>query len=518
VARQVLRAEFGNDRGAEVVEGRRNALHLGRVEVAEDGLQPVLLERLRLVEGPKSTLGDSDADDASVVRNADPLDQAALLHPIDDAGGVAVGDIEELGQPAHRKVSVVLEQPHDMHVGHAHSRLHEAAGAGAAESRDHVVDARGDPGSGRLGADSCCVGGNSSHVVNNLPTGNQSVKRLDPSDPSPEHRRVAVRFALMIEAQQGLSYLDQLALARRAEAAGFEAFFRSDHYASFPGPSDGPTTDGWTVLAGLARETERIALGVLVSPVTFRRPGNFVKVVTTVDEMSGGRIEVGVGAGWNESDHLPLGLPFPEIGERADLMEDELALLHGLWTEPDGWDFEGHQIRVEGGFLRPKPVDVPGRPHAANGSVRPRIIVGGEGSPRGFRIAARYADEFNLTSSSPERTVERYAALDAACSAAGREPSTITHSAMIGVMLGADEADVGRRRTALLRALGVAEAGGSAWYEARTSRWILGTPDEARAMVRRFADAGVERIMLQDFLPLDLEMVALMGAELVGKV
>ncbi len=327
-----------------------------------------------------------------------------------------------------------------------------------------------------------------------------------------------MRFALMIEAQQGLSYEDQLAFVRRAEAAGFEAFFRSDHYASFPGPSDGPTTDAWTVLAGLARETERITLGVLVSPVTFRHPGNFVKVVTTVDEMSGGRIEVGVGAGWNEADHRPLGLAFPEIGARADLMEDQLAILHGLWTEPDGWSYEGHHLRIENGFLRPKPVDVPGRPHAANGTVRPRIIVGGEGSPRGFRLAARYADEFNLTASSPERAVERYAALDASCRAAGRDPATVTHSLMAGVIVGADSADVARRRTALLRALGVAETGSSEWYEARKARWILGTPDEARVMVRRFAAAGVERIMLQDFLPWDLEMVDLMGAELIGKV
>ncbi len=327
-----------------------------------------------------------------------------------------------------------------------------------------------------------------------------------------------MRFALMIEAQQGLSYADQLALVHRAEAAGFEAFFRSDHYASFPGPSDGPSTDAWTVLAGLARETERITLGVLVSPVTFRHPGNFVKVVTTVDEMSGGRIEVGVGAGWNETDHSALGLPFPEIKERADLMEDQLAILHGLWTEPDGWSYEGHQIRVVDGFLRPKPVDVPERPRAANGSVRPRILVGGDGSPRGFRIAARYADEFNLTGASPEGTAERFGVLDDACRAAGREPATLTHSAMIGVMIGANEADVARRRADLLRVLGVDTAAGSAWYEARRARWIMGTPDEARAMVRRFADAGVERIMLQDFLPWDLEMVDLMGSELVGRV
>jgi alkanesulfonate monooxygenase SsuD/methylene tetrahydromethanopterin reductase-like flavin-dependent oxidoreductase (luciferase family) len=327
-----------------------------------------------------------------------------------------------------------------------------------------------------------------------------------------------MRFALMIEAQQGLSYSDQLALARRAEAAGLEAFFRSDHYASFPGPADGPTTDAWTVLAGLARETEHIGLGVLVSPVTFRHPGSFVKVVTTVDEMSGGRIEVGVGAGWNADDHRPLGLEFPEIGERADLLEDELALLHGLWTEPDGWSFEGHRISVEGGFLRPKPVDVAGRPRTPGGAVRPRILVGGEGSPRGFRIAVRWADEFNLSSSSPERALERFAALDEACRAAGREPTSIARSAMVGTMLGATEAEVARRRAALLDTLGVADAAGAAWYEARRARWILGTPDEARAMVRRFADSGVERLMLQDFLPRDLDMIDLMGAALVGQV
>src|SRR5215510_16422668 len=140
-----------------------------------------------------------------------------------------------------------------------------------------------------------------------------------------------MRFALMIEAQQGLSYEDQLAIVRRAENAGFESFFRSDHYASFPGDSEQVTTDAWAVLAGLARETARISLGALVSPVTVRHPGNFVKLVTTVDHMSGGRIEVGVGAGWNESDHLPYGLAFPGMSERADLLEDQLALLHGLW-------------------------------------------------------------------------------------------------------------------------------------------------------------------------------------------
>ena len=324
-----------------------------------------------------------------------------------------------------------------------------------------------------------------------------------------------MRFALMIEAQQGLSYDDQLAIVRRAEAAGFESFFRSDHYASFPGPADGPTTDAWAVLAGLARDTRRISLGALVSPVTFRHPGNFVKVVTTVDEMSGGRIEVGVGAGWNEEDHAPLGLAFPDIKARADLMEDQLAMLHGLWTEADGWSYQGHQVTVDGGFLRPRPVDRPDRPHAANGTVRPRIIIGGEGSPRAFRLAARYADEFDLSSSSPDRARERFTQLDETCRAMGRDPSTLTHSAMVGTLVGADEREVDRRRSALLDALGISGDRPSDWFEARRGRWIIGTPDEARAAVRRFEAAGVERLMLQTFLPRDLEMVDLMGAEIV---
>ncbi len=325
-----------------------------------------------------------------------------------------------------------------------------------------------------------------------------------------------MRFALMIEAQQGLSYEDQLAIVRRAEAAGFESFFRSDHYASFPGAADRPTTDAWTVLAGLARETRRISLGALVSPVTFRHPGNFVKVVTTVDQMSGGRIEVGVGAGWNDDDHDPLGLPFPPIAERADLMEDQLALLHGLWTEPPGWSFDGHQVHVRKGALRPGPVEVGGRPRE-NGRVRPRILVGGEGTPRGFRIAAKYADEFNLTSSSPDVAREKEAQITAACDAAGRDPATLTRSAMVGTLIGSDRAEVERRASALLAEFGEAGTRGMAWLDARRGRWIVGTPDEARATVARFAEAGIERIMLQDFLPRDLDMIDLMAQELIGR-
>jgi alkanesulfonate monooxygenase len=315
-----------------------------------------------------------------------------------------------------------------------------------------------------------------------------------------------MRYALMIEAQQGLTYADQLALARRAEAAGFESFFRSDHFASFPGEAGRPTTDAWAVLAGLARETEQITLGALVSPVTFRHPGAFAKLVTTVDEMSGGRIEVGVGAGWNADDHLPLGLAFPAIRERADLMEDQLAILHGLWTEPDGWSYAGHQVRVEGARFRPKPLEAPGRPRGANGVARARIIVGTAGSRRAMRLAARYADELNFSSLGPDQLRDKLADLDGVCHELGRDPKTLTRSVMVSALVGEDEAEVRSRRSALFDEVG-GKGDPEAWFGQREFRWILGAPAAARAMAERFEAAGAERIMLQDFLPRDLGMV-----------
>lgn len=322
-----------------------------------------------------------------------------------------------------------------------------------------------------------------------------------------------MRFALMTEPQQGLTYDEQLAIVRRAEAAGFETFFRSDHYQSFPGPAGEPTTDAWAVLAGLARETSRIGLGALVSPVTFRHAGNLAKVVTTVDHMSAGRVEFGLGAGWNDDEHRQLGLPFPPISERADLLEDNLAILHGLWGEPDGWSYQGKQVMIDGALFYPKPVAAPGRPTMANGASRPRLLVGGEGSPRSMRIAARFADEFNLSSSSPERAREKFAALAAACEAAGRDPATMARSTMAGVLIGRDDGEYRRRQHDLLSAFGNVDAG-EEWFHARGDRWIIGTPDRAREMVARFAEAGAERIMLQDFVPRDLEMIDLMAEAL----
>ena len=327
-----------------------------------------------------------------------------------------------------------------------------------------------------------------------------------------------MRFALMLEPQQGMSYADQLASAKRAEANGFDAFFRADHFASFPGEPGQPTTDAWSVLAGLARETERIGLGALVSPVTFRHAGVFAKVVTTVDEMSGGRIEVGVGAGWNDLEHQQLGLAFPPIEERANMLEDQLAILHGLWGEPDGWSFEVISgVKVADALFRPRPVDVPGRPSTAVGGKRPRIIVGSSGTPRSYRLAARYADEYNLSSASPDRAAEVRGKLDEACREIGRDPETLARSTMAGVLVGRSEGEVVERERKLLVAFGNDAETGEAWLEERRLRWVYGTPEQARAQVQRFAEAGIERIMFQDFIPWDLDMVDVIGEEIIAR-
>ena len=311
-----------------------------------------------------------------------------------------------------------------------------------------------------------------------------------------------MRFALMTEPQQGLTYEEILAAARTAEEAGIEAFFRSDHYSSFPGGAGLPTTDAWTTLAGLARETSRIRLGALVSPVTFRIPGSFAKVIQTADEMSGGRIEAGFGAGWNDEEHAALGIPFPPIDERYAMLEEELAIIHGLWTEPDGWSFDGQHWRVR---------DARRHGEVARGGRRhPHIVLGGAGKRRLAGLVARFGDEFNLNSASADAAGEAYERVRAACREIGRDPDELVYSAMTGVLVAETDADLRDRVAKLLELMGTKDDA-EEWLAARRNRWVMGTADEAWERVRSMEAAGVQRIMLQDFLPRDLDQIRLIG-------
>jgi len=306
----------------------------------------------------------------------------------------------------------------------------------------------------------------------------------------------------MTEPQQGLSYAEILALARTAEAAGLEAFFRSDHYASFPGEAGLPTTDAWATLAGLARETTTIRLGTLVSPVTFRGPGNLAKLVATLDEMSDGRVEVGMGAGWNDEEHAQHGIPFPSLVERYDQLEEALTIVHGLWTEPDGWSFNGRHWRVHDALFRPRP--------DRSGARHPHLILGGDGGPRQARLVATWADEFNRQSATPDRLREAYGRVRDACRTAGRDPEEVVYSAMVGVLLAETAEELRDRVRAQLAMIGSRDDA-DAWLAERRGRWIIGTLDEAHERIEALARAGCQRIMLQDFLPRDLEMVTLLG-------
>ena len=307
-----------------------------------------------------------------------------------------------------------------------------------------------------------------------------------------------MKIAVVIEGQMNLSYAQQLAAARRAEQVGIDGFFRTDHYESFPGPDDQATTDAWSVLAGLARETSRITLGTLVSPVTFRAPGEYAKVVATVQEMAGRRIHAGLGTGWHESEHRRHGFPFPEMPVRAEMLEEQLEIVRALWSGPDGWRFDGAHYTVADTRFRPKP------------EPTPWVITGGEGSPRGMRIAARFSDEFNLTSSTPALAREKFAQLDAVCIAAGRAPSSLARSAMTGAMIGRTEGDYLEKLRAFMSRIGA--AGDPEEYLApRRARWLVGTPDQALAQMRAFRDAGADRLMIQHMDPTETATIDLLA-------
>ncbi len=308
-----------------------------------------------------------------------------------------------------------------------------------------------------------------------------------------------MKLRIFVEPQQGATYDQLLAVAQKAEATGFDAFFRSDHFLTMGGDGLPGPTDAWITLAGIARETERIRLGTLVTSSTFRVPGLLAVEVAQVDAMSGGRTELGLGAGWYDAEHSAYGFPFPPTGERFERLEEQFAILTGLWTTPVGttFNFEGRHYTVKDSPALPKPVQ---QPH-------PPLIVGGGGAKRTPRLAATYADEFNLPFSSVADTEAQYGRVRAACEERGRDPKTLRLSAAQVVCCGADEAEVVRRATNIGRQPDELRANGAA-----------GTPDEVVARLESYAGIGAGTVYLQVLDLDDLEHLDLLAAEVMPRV
>jgi F420-dependent oxidoreductase-like protein len=299
-----------------------------------------------------------------------------------------------------------------------------------------------------------------------------------------------VHIGVMVVPQQGASYEDQRRAARATEAAGFSDFVRSDHYLAFdstglPGP-----TDSWITLAGLARETERVRLGTMVSAATFRLPGPFAIAVAQVDAMSSGRVTLGLGAGWAEQEHLAYGIPFPPPRERFERLEEQLAIITGMWRTPVGetFSFAGTHYQLVDCPALPKPVQ---HPH-------PPVIVGGTGPRRTPALAARFADEFNLPPfQSADATAAAFTRVRAACEAIGRDPATLERSLTLTTFCGADRAEVERRGAISPVQLEVAD--------------LAGTPDEVTERLATLRDLGATRAYLRLLDMRDLEHIGLLG-------
>jgi F420-dependent oxidoreductase-like protein len=309
-----------------------------------------------------------------------------------------------------------------------------------------------------------------------------------------------MKLRIFTEPQQGADYQTLRNVALAAEELGFDAFFRSDHFlkmghvSGLPGP-----TDAWATLAGLAIETSRIRLGTLMSAATFRLPGPLAIMVAQVDQMSGGRVEFGLGTGWFEAEHAAYGIPFPSLGERFDLLEEQLTVITGLWGTPDGqtFSFEGAHYRVSDSPGLPKPAQRP----------RPPVLLGGAGARRTPRLAARFADEFNVPFRSLADSAAGFARVREACEAAGRYPSSMTFSVAQTVCCGKDEAEFRRRAAAIgeepedLRANGIG-----------------GTPGEVVAKIAEFAEIGAERVYLQVLDLSDLSHLELLASDVLPQV
>jgi F420-dependent oxidoreductase-like protein len=305
---------------------------------------------------------------------------------------------------------------------------------------------------------------------------------------------------IFTEPQQGADYGRLLAVARAAEELGFDAFFRSDHYlkmgrvSGLPGP-----TDAWVTLAGLARETSRIRLGTLMSAATFRNPGPLAIAAAQVDEMSGGRIEFGLGTGWFAAEHTAYGIPFPPLAERFDRLAEQLEIITGLWQTPPGqtFSFQGaHYVLTDSPAL-PKPAQRP----------RPPVLVGGHGPRRTPQLAARFADEYNVAFVSQDETGAAFGRVQAACAAAGRDPATLVYSAAQVVCCGRTAAEVARRAAAIGREPAeLAENG------------LAGTPAQVVDKLHQFAALGAARMYLQVLDLHDLDQLELLASDVMPHV
>ena len=310
----------------------------------------------------------------------------------------------------------------------------------------------------------------------------------------------------MIEGQEGVSWEDWLALAKACEAHGVPALFRSDHYLNLGGenPERG-SLDAWATISALAAVTTTLRLGTLVSPATFRHPSELAKVVATADHVSGGRVELGLGAGWHEREHRAFGFPFPPLRERMDRLAEQLEIVHGTWTEPS-FSFSGRLYELDALNAQPRPCQEP----------HPPLIMGGNAGPRGAALAARWADEYNTPFASLERVRERKRAVSEACAEAGREP--IPFSLMTGCLVGLDREELREKAAALASVMGEPSRDVDAWLAAPPDAWIVGTVDEVASQLLALRDAGLSRVMLQHLLHTDLGTVELIGRRLAPAV
>ena len=308
-----------------------------------------------------------------------------------------------------------------------------------------------------------------------------------------------MKLRIFIEPQQGADFATQARVAQATEELGFDAFFRSDHFLAMAGDGLPGPTDSWVTLGALALQTSRIRLGTMVTAATFRLPGPLAIAVAQVDQMSGGRVDLGLGTGWFEAEHTAYGIPFPSLKERFDRLEEQLAIITGLWQTPEGQTFSypGTHYQLTDSPALPKPAQRP----------RPPVILGGAGPRRTPRLAAQYADEFNMAFRDLAETEAGFGRVRDACTAAGRDPGSMRFSAAQTVACGKDDAEVGRRASAI----------GWSPEDLRT-QGITGTPAQVVDTIGEFGRAGANTIYLQVLDLSDLDHLELLAADVLPQV